>query len=109
MSQAPWYTQEETEYIREHYYKTPIDDMAKHLGRTPMSIKLKASKMGITRPRGWNAAGHHMNTIDAGIYRDQAELEPMTLKTFLDNFERRHNFTPREETFRHEELAEVYF
>jgi len=101
------YTKEESDYIREHYYKTPVNKIAMRLGKSPMSIKCRASKMGITRHRGWNSRGDVKLTVDSGVYREPTE--PLHLEEALDLIEKKYSFATREEIEEYEKLAEVRF
>lgn len=45
------YTEDELDYIREHYGKTPTVELAADLGRTPESVRTIAKRLGVQKHR----------------------------------------------------------
>jgi hypothetical protein len=58
-SKEPRWTEEDIDYLEQHLHKKPLMEIARHLHRTKMSIKLKSQRLGMSK----SSSGYTMQRL----------------------------------------------
>jgi hypothetical protein len=98
------YSKKDDAYVEENYYKVSLTEMARHLGRTCNSVRLRASKLGVARKRGHNVKvgrARPMNMLEIPEVIEQ----PRTIAEIMDEIVGSKMWATAEEIAAYEKAA----
>ena len=75
----PFWTEQDEEYLRQYLHKKSLKDIAKHLGRTVVAVKLKAKRLGVNKTQ----EGYTMHGLCMGLGCDHHTVERWIKKGWL--------------------------
>lgn len=82
----PRWTSEDEEYLRRNLHRSSLGDIAKKLGRTKVSVKLKAKRLGVNK---CEQEGYTMRGLCLGLGCDHKQVERWLDKGWIKG-RRRH-------------------